>query len=186
MDFEGFLLSVMAVGTPLNFFLCPITFCFVLLSTTYASSFKDVLFIFIAEGNLHRLCHAFAEFINLISSESNEVCSREEKRTIAPEHVLKALQVFDQHIWAYCSVSNLVLVFSVVSFVVLNCFCPWCMCTFMLWFISMSIGLCIRFYRFTCRLYLSEVHVFYHDSYCHIGLCGSLKEVHICAISLKV
>ncbi|CAI0400662.1 unnamed protein product [Linum tenue] len=35
----------------------------------------------------------FAEFINLISSESNEVCSREDKRTIAPEHVLKALEV---------------------------------------------------------------------------------------------
>ncbi|XP_068638141.1 protein Dr1 homolog isoform X2 [Aristolochia californica] len=33
------------------------------------------------------------EFINLISSESNEVCCREEKRTIAPEHVLKALEV---------------------------------------------------------------------------------------------
>ncbi|XP_061956045.1 protein Dr1 homolog isoform X2 [Populus nigra] len=33
------------------------------------------------------------EFINLVSSESNEVCSREDKRTIAPEHVLKALQV---------------------------------------------------------------------------------------------
>jgi len=36
----------------------------------------------------------FSEFINLVSSESNEVCNREEKRTIAPEHVLKALQVF--------------------------------------------------------------------------------------------
>lgn len=170
----------MAVGTP-NFFLCPITFCFVLLSTTYASSRMFYLFSLLKETFI-----AFAEFINLISSESNEVCSREEKRTIAPEHVLKALQVFDQHIWAYCSVSNLVLDFSVVSFVVLNCFCPWCICTFILWFISMSIGLCIHFYRFTCRLYLSEVHVFYHDSYCHIGLCGSLKEVHICAISLKV
>ncbi|KAL5725949.1 Down-regulator of transcription 1 [Ranunculus cassubicifolius] len=33
------------------------------------------------------------EFINLVSSESNEVCSKEEKRTIAPEHVLKALEV---------------------------------------------------------------------------------------------
>ncbi|KAH9289228.1 hypothetical protein KI387_033345 [Taxus chinensis] len=33
------------------------------------------------------------EFINLLSSESNEVCSREEKRTIAPEHVLRALEV---------------------------------------------------------------------------------------------
>ncbi|KAK6276044.1 hypothetical protein POUND7_005753 [Theobroma cacao] len=35
----------------------------------------------------------FAEFINLISSESNDVCNREDKRTIAPEHVLKALEV---------------------------------------------------------------------------------------------
>ncbi|KAF5933821.1 hypothetical protein HYC85_029992 [Camellia sinensis] len=38
-----------------------------------------------------------AEFINLISSESNEVCSREEKRTIAPEHVLKALELLIRH-----------------------------------------------------------------------------------------
>lgn len=36
-----------------------------------------------------------AEFINLISSESNEVCNREERRTIAPEHVLKALEVLN-------------------------------------------------------------------------------------------
>ncbi|KAJ7564114.1 hypothetical protein O6H91_02G002800 [Diphasiastrum complanatum] len=33
------------------------------------------------------------EFINLISSESNEICNKEEKRTIAPEHVLRALEV---------------------------------------------------------------------------------------------
>ncbi|KAK8938776.1 hypothetical protein KSP39_PZI010875 [Platanthera zijinensis] len=33
------------------------------------------------------------EFINLVSSESNDVCNREDKRTIAPEHVLKALEV---------------------------------------------------------------------------------------------
>ncbi|CAL5374382.1 unnamed protein product [Camellia sinensis] len=39
------------------------------------------------------LIECCVEFINLISSESNEVCSREEKRTIAPEHVLKALKV---------------------------------------------------------------------------------------------
>ncbi|KAL4559373.1 hypothetical protein LXL04_031511 [Taraxacum kok-saghyz] len=42
--------------------------------------------------NLSTLLH-FAEFINLISSESNEVCGREDRRTIAPEHVLKALEV---------------------------------------------------------------------------------------------
>jgi len=45
-----------------------------------------------------------SEFINLISSESNEVCSREEKRTIAPEHVLKALEVSNKSFSA-CSVS---------------------------------------------------------------------------------
>ncbi|XP_034890102.1 protein Dr1 homolog isoform X2 [Populus alba] len=39
------------------------------------------------------LIECCVEFINLVSSESNEVCSREDKRTIAPEHVLKALQV---------------------------------------------------------------------------------------------
>ncbi|OVA10195.1 Transcription factor CBF/NF-Y/archaeal histone [Macleaya cordata] len=39
------------------------------------------------------LVECCVEFINLISSESNEVCNREEKRTIAPEHVLKALEV---------------------------------------------------------------------------------------------
>lgn len=39
--------------------------------------------------------YSLAEFINLISSESNEVCNREDKRTIAPEHVLKALEVID-------------------------------------------------------------------------------------------
>ncbi|XP_057514461.1 protein Dr1 homolog isoform X2 [Actinidia eriantha] len=39
------------------------------------------------------LIECCVEFINLISSESNEVCNKEEKRTIAPEHVLKALEV---------------------------------------------------------------------------------------------
>lgn len=31
------------------------------------------------------------EFIHLVSSESNEVCEKDGKKTIAPEHVLKAL-----------------------------------------------------------------------------------------------
>nr|UYC36129.1 OF05753 [Phoebe bournei] len=39
------------------------------------------------------LVECCVEFINLISSESNEVCNQEDKRTIAPEHVIKALQV---------------------------------------------------------------------------------------------
>lgn len=39
------------------------------------------------------ICICFVEFINLVSSESNDVCNKEDKRTIAPEHVLKALQV---------------------------------------------------------------------------------------------
>lgn len=51
------------------------------------------LFFFCTEGRFCPLFYCLAEFINLVSSESNEVCSREEKRTIAPEHVLKALEV---------------------------------------------------------------------------------------------
>ncbi|EEC70949.1 hypothetical protein OsI_02549 [Oryza sativa Indica Group] len=39
------------------------------------------------------LVECCVEFINLLSSESNEVCSREDKKTIAPEHVLRALQL---------------------------------------------------------------------------------------------
>lgn len=31
------------------------------------------------------------EFINLISSEANEICNQEEKKTIAPEHILQSL-----------------------------------------------------------------------------------------------
>lgn len=46
------------------------------------------------------LIECCVEFINLVSSESNDVCNKEEKRTIAPEHVLKALEVlgFRQYI----------------------------------------------------------------------------------------
>ncbi|XWS37202.1 hypothetical protein CRYUN_Cryun19dG0022900 [Craigia yunnanensis] len=55
-----------------------------------ASLPKDVRVARDAQDLLIECC---VEFINLISSESNEVCNREEKRTIAPEHVLKALEV---------------------------------------------------------------------------------------------
>ncbi|KAI3521884.1 hypothetical protein L1887_11359 [Cichorium endivia] len=47
----------------------------------------------VARDTQDLLIECCVEFINLISSESNEVCSREDKRTIAPEHVLKALEV---------------------------------------------------------------------------------------------
>ena len=33
-----------------------------------------------------------AEFLHLISSESNEVCEKDSKKTIAPEHVIQALK----------------------------------------------------------------------------------------------
>lgn len=35
----------------------------------------------------------FAEFIHLISSEANEICEQESKKTIAPEHIISALKV---------------------------------------------------------------------------------------------
>ena len=33
------------------------------------------------------------EFIHLISAEANEICEKESKKTIAPEHILTALKV---------------------------------------------------------------------------------------------
>ena len=33
------------------------------------------------------------EFIHLISSEANEICEKESKKTIAPEHIISALEV---------------------------------------------------------------------------------------------
>ncbi|XP_019437094.1 PREDICTED: protein Dr1 homolog isoform X2 [Lupinus angustifolius] len=45
----------------------------------------------VARDTQDLLIECCIEFINLLSSESNEVCGKEERRTIAPEHVLKAL-----------------------------------------------------------------------------------------------
>lgn len=33
------------------------------------------------------------EFIHLLSSEANEICEQESKKTIAPEHIIGALKV---------------------------------------------------------------------------------------------
>lgn len=33
------------------------------------------------------------EFIHLISSDANEICEQESKKTIAPEHIIGALKV---------------------------------------------------------------------------------------------
>ncbi len=38
------------------------------------------------------LIECCVEFVHLISSEANEICERETKKTIAAEHVLKALE----------------------------------------------------------------------------------------------
>ncbi|URE41382.1 Repressor protein [Musa troglodytarum] len=46
----------------------------------------------VARDTQDLLVECCVEFINLVSSESNEVCNREDKKTIAPEHVLKALE----------------------------------------------------------------------------------------------
>ncbi|WMV21630.1 hypothetical protein MTR67_015015 [Solanum verrucosum] len=58
----------------------------------------------VARDTQDLLIECCVEFINLISSESNEVCNREDKRTIAPEHVLKALEVLlDPGVTLLCS-----------------------------------------------------------------------------------
>lgn len=44
--------------------------------------------------------HIFIEFIHLIASESNEICDKETKKTIAGEHVISALQTlgFEEYV----------------------------------------------------------------------------------------
>merc|ERR1711879_573494 len=41
------------------------------------------------------LVECLVEFINLLTSEANEVCVKENKKTISPEHVLQALKELD-------------------------------------------------------------------------------------------
>jgi histone H3/H4 len=43
-----------------------------------------------------KLTHS-PEFIHLISSEANEICEQESKKTIAPEHIIAALKVRPPH-----------------------------------------------------------------------------------------
>jgi hypothetical protein len=38
-----------------------------------------------------------AEFIHLISSEANDICEKESKKTIAPDHILSALEASASH-----------------------------------------------------------------------------------------
>jgi len=37
--------------------------------------------------------YIISEFIHLIASESNEICNKQTKKTISPEHVISALDV---------------------------------------------------------------------------------------------
>lgn len=88
------------------------------------------------------LVYVIVEFINLVSSESNEVCNREERRTIAPEHVLKALGVFIK--WSNDCITkvfmwilaNLDLISYVVS--------PWMLSVF--WFVFWIFISCMNIY----------------------------------------
>lgn len=48
----------------------------------------ELAFINICVSNILR-----SEFIHLISSEANEICDQESKKTIAPEHIIGALKV---------------------------------------------------------------------------------------------
>ncbi|CAA0832125.1 Protein Dr1 homolog [Striga hermonthica] len=64
-------------------------------TTTMTKIIKEMLppDVRVARDTQDLLIECCVEFINLISSESNEVCNREDRKTIAPEHVLKALEV---------------------------------------------------------------------------------------------
>lgn len=46
----------------------------------------------VASNTMDLLIDCCAEFIQLITSEANEVCAADSKATINPEHIIKALQ----------------------------------------------------------------------------------------------
>lgn len=48
------------------------------------------------------------EFIHLISSEANEICEQESKKTIAPEHIIGALKVRFADSWSEFAIRLLV------------------------------------------------------------------------------
>lgn len=99
-----YFLAVLTLSA-VNYVRCIISFYAMLFYSQLPSSFycRCSINFFFYWREICPLFYALAEFINLISSESNEVCSREEKRTIAPEHVLKALQVFWPILYTFSS-----------------------------------------------------------------------------------
>ena len=56
--------------------------------------------LYIDLTNLIILVYWIIEFIHLIASEANDICERENKKTIAGEHVVAALQAlgFDDYV----------------------------------------------------------------------------------------
>ena len=60
--------------------------------------FSNCISVAWATSKITHLSIPFAEFIHLISSEANEICEQESKKTIAPEHIINALKV-RIHLW---------------------------------------------------------------------------------------
>lgn len=60
---------------------------------THATSFWNAALVFGLLPRFILLLTLLSEFIHLIASEANEISAKENKKTIQPEHVLKALHV---------------------------------------------------------------------------------------------
>ena len=71
----------------------PQAFCFTLATVT--KLIQDLLppDIAIAKESLNLIIECCVEFIQLVASESNEICECETKKTIIPEHIQTALSV---------------------------------------------------------------------------------------------
>jgi len=65
---------------------------------------KEILpSIRVANDSRELILNCCTEFIHLISSEANEICNQQTKKTISPEHVLQGwfliFYVLSEHIW---------------------------------------------------------------------------------------
>ena len=51
----------------------------------------------IAHDSRELILNCCTEFIHLLSSEANDICNKQQKKTISPEHILTGMSVYNHN-----------------------------------------------------------------------------------------
>ena len=51
----------------------------------------------IANDSRELILNCCTEFIHLLSSEANDICNKQQKKTISPEHILAGMSVYNHN-----------------------------------------------------------------------------------------